>query len=138
MQCFLSFRKVERPTSHITSTQTPSSPGESESHVNRSAAQAHRAGAFCLAAIEEEFERTGTIGSAQCLWLLEECGRLQRANHALDLAVKARETELLAKDRDYSGLVSEWQDLADENRRLKQDLEIARLQTGVRNQTGEP
>jgi hypothetical protein len=102
------------------------------------AAQADRAASFSLTGIEEEFERTGAIGSAQCLWLLEECGRLQRANHALDLAVKDRETELHAKDRDYTGLVSEWQDLADENRRLKQDLEIARLQTGARNQSGEP
>jgi len=112
---------------------------ESESQVNATAAQADRSGLFSLAAIEEEFDRAGAIGSAQCLWMLEECGRLQRANHALDLAVKDRETDLHAKDRDYTGLVSEWQDLADENRRLKQDLEIARLQTGVRNQaSGEP
>lgn len=102
------------------------------------AAQADRSASFSLVAIEEEFERAGALSSAQCLWLLEECGRLQRANHALDLAVKDRETELHAKDRDYTGLVGEWQDLADENRRLKQDLEIARLQTGVRTQRGEP
>jgi hypothetical protein len=95
--------------------------------MNIQAVEAVRADLFNLAAIESEFERTGAISSAQCLWLLEECSRLQRANHALDLAVKAGETELHAKDRDYSGLVSEWQDLADENRRLKQDLEIARL-----------
>ena len=106
--------------------------------MNTTAIQADRSSSFSLAAIEAEFERAGAIGSAQSLWLLEECGRLQRANHALDLAVKDRETELHAKDRDYTGLVSEWQDLADENRRLKQDLEIARLQTGVRNQSGEP
>ena len=101
--------------------------------MNMTAAQSERSASFCLAAIEADFQRAATIGSAQCLWLLEECGRLQRANHALDLAVKDRETELLAKDRDYTGLVSEWQDLADENRRLKQDLEIARLQSSVRN-----
>lgn len=106
--------------------------------MNMPAAQADRSASFSLAVIVAEFERTGAIGSAQCLWLLEECGRLQRANHALDLAVKDRETELHAKDCDYTGLVSEWQDLADENRRLKQDLEIARLQSRVRNQTGEP
>lgn len=87
---------------------------------------------FGLAAIEHDFQNAGTISSAQCLWLLEECGRLMRAGHALDLAVQARETELKAKDQDYTGLVGEWQDLADENRRLKQDLEIARLQLGKR------
>ena len=95
--------------------------------MNLPTAQADRPVSFSLVAIEEEFEREGAIGAAQCLWLLEECGRLQRANHALDLAVKARETELRDKDRDYTGLISEWQDLADENRRLKQDLEINRL-----------
>ena len=97
--------------------------------MNTPTVEAARSGSFSLAAVEVEFERTGTIGAAQCLWLLEECGRLQRANHALDLAVKTRDAELLAKDRDYTGLVSEWQDLADENRRLKQDLEIARLRS---------
>ena len=102
--------------------------------MNLPIVEADRSNSFNLAAIEDEFERTGAIAAAQCLWLLEECGRLQRANHALDLAVKAREKELHAKDRDYTGLVSEWQDLADENRRLKQDLEIARLQIGVRRQ----
>lgn len=96
------------------------------------AAQTDRSASFNLTSIEEEFERAGAITSAQCLWLLEECGRLQRANHGLDLAVKDRETELHAKDRDYTGLVSEWQDLADEHRRLKQDLEIARLRSGAR------
>lgn len=107
--------------------------------MNRSNVEADRSDSFNLAAIEAEFERAGAVGAAQCLWLLEECGRLQRANHALDLAVKAREMELHDKDRDYTGLVGEWQDLADENRRLKQDLEIARLRAGGRrHEPGEP
>jgi hypothetical protein len=87
---------------------------------------------FDLTSIERNFQNGGAISSAQCLWLLEECGRLMRAGHGLDLAVQAREAELKAKDHDYTGLVSEWQDLADENRRLKQDLEIARLQLNKR------
>ncbi|HEV7224600.1 MAG TPA: hypothetical protein VGN42_17960 [Pirellulales bacterium] len=100
--------------------------------MNRVSDKLDKIDRFDLTTIERDFQNGGAISSAQCLWLLEECGRLTRASSGLDLAVRAREAELKAKDHDYTGLVSEWQDLADENRRLKQDLELARLQLNKR------
>lgn len=66
-------------------------------------------------------------GNAESDALREEIARLTRANRALDRELAAKDEELKVKDREFSGLMLEWDDLAAENRRVKQELEALRI-----------
>lgn len=67
--------------------------------------------------------------------LAEKVDRLERLNRAFDTRNRELEQELKQKDRDYTGVAMEYQDLADENRRLKQELEIKTVVADARDAT---
>lgn len=60
---------------------------------------------------------------------------LRRLTRAYDSRLRELENEVRQKDRDYTGVTLEYQDLADENRRLKQELEINRVVADARDGT---
>lgn len=60
------------------------------------------------------------LSKAFAQWLVRIC-------RASDARIVQLEDEVKLKQSDFNGLVSEWQDLADENRRLKQQAEVDRV-----------
>lgn len=64
-----------------------------------------------------------------------ENNRLRRRIRAFDARNRELEQELKQKDADYTGVAMEYQDLADENRRLKQELEIKTVVADARDAT---
>lgn len=60
------------------------------------------------------------LSKAFAQWLVRIC-------RASDARIIQLENEVKLKQSDFNGLVSEWQDLADENRRLKQQTEVDRV-----------
>lgn len=101
----------------------PAARGQTESH----AAPCDDRDPYCLDGVERQFDDAHHLSAEEIRWLLVECRRLLRAARSADARVFELERELNEKDRDYTGLVLEWQDLADEHTRLEQELAVCRL-----------
>ena len=85
-------------------------------------------GHFGSSEVESQIEAGGEYAD-------ETISRLERRNRAFEARIVDLERELKQKDRDYTGVALEYQDLADENRRLKQELEIKTVVADARDAT---
>lgn len=66
-----------------------------------------------------------------------EIDRLRRHNRALDCRNREMEQELKRKDAEYTAVVSEYNDLAEENRRLALELDVKCIAASHRDATIE-
>lgn len=91
---------------------------------------------LCLDVLQAVLDRgERTLNTNETRWLLDEAFRLLRIDRAFEARVAELESQLKAKDADYTGVCLEYADLADENSRLKQELEINRIVLDARGRT---
>lgn len=91
---------------------------------------------YCLDSLQEAMDvGRRELNCDEVRWLLAEAHRTLRANRALDARVVELEREFKAKDGDYTGVCLEYADLADENARLKQEIEINKVVLDARGRT---
>jgi hypothetical protein len=91
---------------------------------------------YCLDGLQQAVDSgLRELNGDEVRWLLAEAQRTLRAHRALDARVAELEREFKAKDSDYTGVCLEYADLADENARLKQEIEINRIVLDARDRT---